>query len=195
MRRRLIRITAGLSIVLPGLLLTGCGEDDAGQRTAVPPPRVVDLPASAAGGACQLLDYPVIEEATGVRFDVAASGTHSGSHTCVIRSEAAERPELALAVSKTKTRVDAAVFKEEVAPGGGKNVSGLGKAAYRATLAPGKDHGAGVEVGWLTGDGRLISLRYVLPSGEDRAAADEFAAKVVALAKRIDAQKIDANAL
>lgn len=132
-----------------------------------------------------MLDYPSIEETTGVRFDVSAAGKHRDSSTCVLRSETAERPELALAV--TKTSVDAAVFKEELTPRGGKAVSGLGKAAYRVTLAPGKEHGAGVEVGWLTSDGQMISLRYVFPAGEDRAAADAFAAKVVALAKTIDA--------
>lgn len=189
MRRRMVRSVAGLSTVLAGSLLTGCGEDGA-ERAEIPPPRVVDLPASVAGGACQLLDYPVIEETTGVRFDVSAAGTHSGSQTCVLRSETAERPELALSVSKTKTSVDAALFKEEMVPGGGKAVSGLGKAAYRATLAPADDHGAGVEVGWLSSDGRLLSLRYVFPAGEDRATADAFAAKVVELAKTIDTSRL-----
>lgn len=185
-RTRLVRSAAGLSLVLAGSSLAGCGGDE--PRTTIPPPQVVDLPAAAAGGACQLLDFPVIEEATGVRFDVSAAGAHRGSHTCVVRSETAERPELTLSV--TKTTADVSTFKEEMVPGGGKALSGLGKTAYRATMAPGKDHGAGVEVGWLTGDGRLINLQYVLPAGEDRAAADAFADKIVTLAKTIDSSSL-----
>lgn len=182
--RRSARITGALSIVLVGSSLAGCGKEEP-TRAVIPPPRALEeVPAAAAGGICRLLDYPSIEETTGVRFDVSAAGTHRDSNTCVLRSETADRPELALSV--TKTKVDATVFKEEMTPRGGKSVSGLGKAAYRVTLAPGKDHGAGVEVGWLTGDGQMAKLRYLFPVGEDRAAADAFASKVVALAKTID---------
>lgn len=184
MHRRSARITGALSIVLVGSSLAGCGKEEP-TRAVIPPPRALEeVPAAAAGGICRLLDYPSIEETTGVRFDVSAAGTHRDSNTCVLRSETADRPELALSV--TKTKVDATVFKEEMTPRGGKSVSGLGKAAYRVTLAPGKDHGAGVEVGWLTGDGQMAKLRYLFPVGEDRAAADAFASKVVALAKTID---------
>lgn len=188
MRRRLTGIAAGISIMLPGATLTGCGDDRPEPRTAIPVPPVVDLPASAGGGACQLLDYPVIEEATGSLFDVSASGTNGDSHSCVLRSETAEHPELALSI--TETTADTAVFKEELVPGGSKTVTDLGKVAYRTTLPPGKGHGAGVEVGWLTGDGRLITLRYVFPAGEDRAGADAFAAKLVTLAKKIDVSSL-----
>lgn len=174
--------------MITGAALAGCGEKRPEPRGAIPVPPVVDLPASAAGGACQLLDFSLIEETTGSAFDVSASSTSRDSHSCVIRSETAEHPELALSV--TETTADVAIFKEELVPGGSKTVTGLGKVAYRATLAPAKGHGAGVEVGWLTGDGRLINLRYVFPAGEDRATAGAFAGKLVALAKKIDVSSL-----
>lgn len=188
MRRWTARFGAGFSIVLAAGALAGCGEDQPTKPTAIPVPPVVDLPASSAGGACQLLDYALIEETTGGVFDVAAASASNGAQSCVIRSETARHPELSLSV--TKTTADAATFKEELVPAGGKTVSGLGKAAYRATLAPAKGHGAAAEIGWLTGDGRLLNLRYVLTTDEDRKAADALAGKLVTLAKRIDASSL-----
>lgn len=188
MRRRAARLGAGISIVLAATALAGCGEDQPETSTAIPVPPVVDLPASSAGGACQLLDYATIAETTGGVFDVAAASASGGSQSCVIRSETARHPELSLSV--TKTTADVSVFKEELVPAGGKTVSGLGKAAYRTTLAPAKGHGAAAEIGWLTGDGRLLNLRYVLTTGEDRAAADTVAGKLVALAKQIDVSSL-----
>lgn len=184
----MVGIGAGLPLVLAGVTLAGCDEERPAPRGPIPTPRIVDLPASAAGGACQLLDYPTIEETTGTLFDVAAASTHRDSHSCVLRTETAEQPELAFSVTATKADVEA--FKAEMTPDGGKAVSGLGKAAYRLTLAPGKGYGAGVEVGWLSGDGRVLNLRYVFAAGEDRAAADAFAGKVVALAKKLDTSSL-----
>ena len=181
MRGRLCLIGAGL------LMLAGCGED-AAPRADAAVPRVVQLPASAAGGACQLLDYPMIEQATGTLFDVSAASRHGKTNTCVVRAESADRPDLALSV--TPTSADAAIFADEVVPSGGKSVKGLGKAAYRSTVAPVKGSGAGVEIGWLTGDGRLVNLRYTFATGQDRAAAEAFASKLVVLAKKIDTSSL-----
>jgi hypothetical protein len=169
-----------------GLLgLAGCTDQAAGASSALPPaPIVTDWPASASGGACQLLDYPVIEQAIGIRFDVAAATKQEKTYTCVVQAKAASRPDLALSV--TATSVDASIFADEVVPKGAKTVKGLGKAAYRVTLAPAKGRGAGVEVGWLSGDGRLLSLRYTFATGHDKAAADTFAPKLIVLAKKID---------
>jgi hypothetical protein len=177
-RGRLLLIGAGL------LVLSGCGEKAAATRAvplSVPP--VVKLPAAAGGGACRLLDYPVIEQATGTKFDVSASSVQGKTNTCVVQTELASRPDLALSV--TPTTADAAVFADEM-PSGGRSVKGLGKAAYRAPLAAGKDYGAGVEVCWLTADGRMVSLRYTLAPGQGRPAADPFGDKLIALAKKID---------
>jgi hypothetical protein len=180
-RGRLCLIGAGL------LTLSGCGEAAATARPA-PAPVVVDLPAASAGGACALLDYAVIERATGARFDVSAASRHRQTYSCVLRTEEADHPDLALSV--TETSADASVFKADVVPSGGQTVTGLGKAAYRQTVSPGKNVGAAVEVGWLSADGRLVSLRYTFAAGQDRAVADAFATKLIALAKKIDTGKL-----
>ncbi|ROT32870.1 hypothetical protein EF879_06745 [Micromonospora sp. HM5-17] len=177
MRGRLCLIGAGL------LLLSACG-DDSPPPQAIPAPEVVRLPAASAGGACQLLDYPVIEEAIGVRFEVSAASRYGKTDTCVVRGEAADGPELALAVSPTTA--DSGIFADEVVPRGGTSVKGLGKAAYRATTKAAKGSGPGVEVGWLTGNGRLVNLRYTFPEGDEPVDLDEFAGKLVTLAKKID---------
>ena len=179
MRGRLLLIGAGL------LVLSGCGEPAAATKPEpLPIPPVVKLPASAGGGVCRLLDYPAIEQATGTLFDVSASTVQGKTNTCVLQSEQASRPDLALSV--TPTTADSAVFADEM-PSGGQKVTGLGKSAYRLTLAAGKDYGAGVEVSWLTEDGQMITLRYTFPAGEGKPAADAFAGKLVTLAKQIDA--------
>ncbi|MEV4628907.1 hypothetical protein AB0J90_21835 [Micromonospora sp. NPDC049523] len=181
MRGRLLLIGAGL------LVLSGCGESAASTRNdPLPIPPVVKLPASAGGGVCQLLDYPAVEKAIGTLFDVSASTTSGKTSTCVLQSEEASRPDLALSV--TPTTADSAVFADEM-PKGGQSVKGLGKAAYRLSLPAGKDYGAGVEVSWLSADGRMINLRYTFPAGEGKPAADALAGKLVTLAKEIDAVK------
>ncbi|MDW5323821.1 hypothetical protein [Plantactinospora sp. KLBMP9567] len=181
MRGRLCLIGAGL------LLLAGCAEEAAPQSVG-PAPKVVRLPASAAGGACQLLEYPAIEQAIGIRFEVAAASRHGKTDTCVLRGEAEARPELTLSV--TPTTADASIFADEVVPSGGKTVKGLGKAAYRATTAPTKSVGSAVEVGWLAGNGRLVSLRFTFATGEDEAQADALAPKLINLAKKIDTSSL-----
>jgi hypothetical protein len=174
-----------LSLIGAGLLaLAGCGGTGAATSPTAPAPVVVDLPAASAGGACALLDYRTIEQTTGSRFNVSGASRLRQTSTCVVRSEGAVRPDLALSV--TDTSVDAAVFTDTVIPGGGQNVSGLGTAAYRLILAPAKDSGAAVEVGWLSADGRLITLRYTFASGQERNATNAFAAKLTALAKKVD---------
>ncbi|RKR90913.1 hypothetical protein BDK92_5297 [Micromonospora pisi] len=178
MRGRLLLIGAGL------LVLSGCGEPAATRSEPLPIPPVVKLPAAAAGGVCQVLDYSAIEKAVGTTFDVSAATSQGETSSCVLQAEQASLPDLALAM--TPTSADASVFNDE-APDGGQSVKGLGKAAYRLIVAAGKDHGAGVEVCWLASDGQMISLRYTLPAGEGKPAAEAIAGKLVTLAKQIDA--------
>lgn len=166
------------------LLLAGCGEDAPDVSLPAPTISVSPVPASAAGGACELLDYVTIEEIIGVRFDVAAASQHQKTRTCVLQPEEASRPDLSLSLTDTKT--DTSVFQELV-PSGAKTVKGLGKAAYRHVVAPGKGHGGAVEVGWLTGKGRVLCLRYTLAAGAEKTEAEELAPKLVELAERIEA--------
>lgn len=178
MRTRAGAIGAGL------LMLTACATDRPAPAAPPPAPLVTAWPAAVAGGACRLLDYAVIERITGTRFDVSAARRHRHTQTCVVRSKSAARPDLALSV--TATSADASVFKAEVVPNGAKTVKGLGTAGYRVTVPAGKDHGAGVEVGWLTDDGRLIDLRYTLARGADKKAAEALAPQIVELARALD---------
>jgi hypothetical protein len=167
-------------------LVAGCGSEAVATIPPAPAPAVATFPAAAAGGACQLLDYGVIEEVLGVRFDVAAASRHKGTQTCVVQAEGAARPDLLASV--TGTTADAAVFADEVAPEGATTVKGLGKAAYRVVRAAGRGSGPGVEVGWLTGDKekQLIMLRYTLAAGQPAAKAEALAPKLITLAKKLD---------
>jgi hypothetical protein len=165
-----IRISALLVLLAAG----GCA------RAAAEPPRPVapvatQWPASVAGGACQLLDYDGIEKALGVRFDVAAASRQGDTYTCVVQHSEASRPDLMLSV--TRTTADPAIFRGTMVPKGAKSLTGLGKAAYGAKVA-----GPGVEVGWLSGDSRLITLRY---TGKPIAVE-----ALVALAKKVDKSSV-----
>jgi hypothetical protein len=183
-------VRARLCLLFPaGLLLTGCGPEAAGDGpvTLDPAPVVVDVPAASSGGACRWLDFTVIEQTTGSHFDVAAASRRGGTQTCVVRAEDAPRPDLVLSV--TVTSVDAAGFATDAVPKGGRRMTGLGKAAYQVSVAAGTDRGPAVEVGWLAGDGRVLSLRYTFAAGADPAGASDLGAKLVALARRVDADR------
>nr|QLJ99980.1 hypothetical protein HZU44_07850 [Micromonospora carbonacea] len=171
------------------LLVAGCGTEPA-EPVAVPrgAPVVVDVPAASSGGACLLLDFGVVEEHTGERFDVAASGARDDTRTCVLRAEQALLPELALIV--TDTSIGVADFTADVQPDGARKVSRLGQVAYRRTGAATKGHGPVAEVGWLAAGDRLAVLRWTLPKGAERAAADELAGKLVALAGTVDTRAL-----
>lgn len=158
--------------------LAGCAPaaQPAAEPAATPRPAAVagtepPRPA-AAGGACHLLDYDVIAAHLGVRFDVAAARSSGDSHTCVLRRERERMPELVLAV--TPARVDVPTFVEDFTPAGSTAVSELGKAGYL---------GPGLEVGWLSGDDRLLLLSLAMPDGSG---PDEPGDGLLALARAID---------
>jgi hypothetical protein len=144
-------------------------------------------PAAAAGGACRLLDFSVIAQTTGARFTVAVATRNGKTQTCVLQTHADSRPDLSLSV--TPTTADAEVFTESMVPKGAQRVAKLGQAAYRITTSPGGDHGAGVEVGWLSGDRRLIYLRYTFAAGQSRPVAEALAPKLIALGRKIDSRR------
>jgi hypothetical protein len=165
---------------------TGCAK-----AATDPPPAAAPVatawPASVAGGACQLLDYPTIEAATGVRFDVAAASQQGKTYTCVVQHSDASRPDLMLAV--TATTADPAVFRSTMVPDKAHPVTGLGRAAYRVGAAGGKTQGPATEVGWLSADKRLLTLRFTFPPGTAPGEADALAGKLVDLAKKVDKTK------
>ena len=180
MRTRARRLSASLLL----LLLAGCGAEASADTPPSSAPVVPEIPAAAAGGVCQLLDYVLIERTIGVKFDVAAAQKVDKTYTCAVQSMGAPRPDLVLSV--TVTQADAEVFKEELIPEGGAAVTGLGKAAYRQVRGAGGTAGPGVEVGWLTADARLVVLRFTFQAGQPKSAADALAPKLVALAKDIN---------
>jgi hypothetical protein len=169
------------------LLLAACNQASAHNPTAASPPSPVarpTVPAAEAGGACQLLDYDGIARTLGVRFDVAAAGRQAKTDTCLVRSSRADLPDLVLTVSPTTA--DGAVFRAEMAPDGAKAVKTLGTVAYRATVKAERGHGPVAEVGWLSGDRRLLTLRYTMPPGVPAASAESAGSGLVALARTVD---------
>ena len=183
MRARLSLLGVGAAV-----LIGGCTEASAQGPRPVPaivPP--APPAAAAAGGVCELLDFVVISQTIGTRFDVAAATRQDETHTCVLQATGASRPDLVLTL--TPTSVDAALFEETVTPDGAGEIPGLGKSAYRHMIEAGSGHGPGVEVGWLSADNRLITLRYMFPTKAPESKATTIAPKLISLAKKVDATR------
>ena len=175
---------AALTLAL-ATLTAGCG----GDATADPGPELTrNWPAAVAGGACQLLDYDTIKATLGTRFDTAGAGQRGETYTCAVTAAGVEYPDLTLAV--TATKADPVIFTATVVPSGSVAVTGLGRAAYRTRLDPAGKSGPRLEVGWLSGNQRLIVLRYSFPAKAPAADADALAPKLVELAKQIDQTNI-----
>jgi hypothetical protein len=149
--------------------------------TPKPAPTPQLRPAALEGGACQLIVFEKVSRALGQSYTIAAAAKKDKTNTCVVRTEQAAGPEVALSV--TPTKADPAVFKDVVKPKGSTSVAGVGKMAYQLVSPAKGGVGPVVEIGWLSGDARLLFLRLTLPAGADGAAA---APKLVALAKEID---------
>lgn len=177
-------VGAGVAV----LLATGCGAE--AEPVAVPPPApiAIDVAAASSGGACRLLDFGVIEQHAGFRFDVAAASETGDSHTCVVRAEQATLPELALTV--TETSIDAATFTADVVPEKATKVTGLGQKAYRRTTSAKGALGPVAEVGWLAAEGRLATLRYTAPPDTAKSDADKLTDALIALAKQLDTRAL-----
>ncbi|MEV4661368.1 hypothetical protein AB0J85_05410 [Micromonospora echinofusca] len=177
-------VGAGVAV----LLVTGCGAE--AEPVAVPPaaPVAVDVAAASSGGACRLLDFGVIEQHAGFRFDVAAASRTGDSHTCVVRAGQATLPELTLTV--TETSIDAATFTADVVPEKAAKVSGLGQKAYQRTTSAKGASGPVVEVCWLAAGGSLASLRYATPDATDRSEAEKLTSALVTLARTLDTRAL-----
>ncbi|HKD99180.1 MAG TPA: hypothetical protein VKB69_16490 [Micromonosporaceae bacterium] len=145
-------------------------------------------PAALAGGACLLMDYATIREDLGVQFSVAAAADTSGSYTCLLRTATTNLPDLVLSI--TATDLTSAEFLANVQPSGATKVTELGKVGYVQQVAGSSGTGPAVEVGWLSGNDRLITLRYT--SGQGTAAADiaAMATNMVTLARHVDATTV-----
>jgi hypothetical protein len=178
-----------LAVMLAGLTglvgLTGCGGPAAGaDRRPQAGPSPTRWPAATAGGACQLLDFDQIASVVGTGFDVAAASQAGATYTCVLEQTRAKLPDLSLSV--TATQADAGIFKTTVMPSGAAAVAGLGKSGYSTSLPAGSGAGPAVEIGWLSGNQRLITLRLRTPAGTVLAETAALLPKLVTLAKQID---------
>ncbi|MFE9691230.1 hypothetical protein [Micromonospora sp. NPDC005806] len=151
-------------------------------------PAAVEVAAASSGGACRLLDFGVIAQQTGGKFDVAAAVDKGDTHTCVVRAERALLPELTLSV--TDTSIDTTTFTLDVLPRGAKKITKLGKIAYRQTLPKTAKVGPAAEVGWLATEGRLVTLRWTCPKGTDEAEAEKVGGRLVTLAKALDTRRL-----
>lgn len=149
-------------------------------------PRPTRRPAAAAGGACQLLDYAVVEQLTGVPFDVAAGSQQDATYTCVLQRTGVTTPDLSLAV--TPSSATPTVFRSAVAPKGAPILNGLGKIAYQVTVPPAAQagRGPGIEVGWLSGNDRIMVLRYTFAPDATPVMVQDLSPKVVELARTVD---------
>lgn len=163
------------------LALSACTSD----KLPNPKPAPQVRPAALAGGACLLIEFDTLERILGQHYTIAASAKKDTTNTCVVRTEQAPVPEVA--VSVTPSKADAAVFNDVVKPKGSTVVPGVGRAAYQQITAAKAANGPLLEIGWLTGDARLLFLRWTLAPGADAA---EAAPKLVALAKELDKSSI-----
>jgi hypothetical protein len=180
------KVTAAMLVALALTTVTGCARSGAHPRAAAAstptPPRP---PAADAGGACYLLEYEVVEQVVGTSFDVAAASQAGDTFVCVLQqAKSGSYPDLTLAVSPTDA--NPAVFTATVSPKGAAPVPDLGKIGYSASVPAAADTGPAVEVGWLSGNNRLLVLRYHCPRS---ATADDIGGltpKLVVLARKID---------
>lgn len=181
-------------LVLAGGVLAGCDDDppatdEPGARSVAVPARGTDRPAaSASGGACQLLDFDAVASFVGVTFEVAAGAQKDATATCVLQRGGVEYPDFTLAV--TPTTVPASAFRATAAPPGAGDVPALGQAAYQLIrAAPGTDPagpGPAVEIGWLSGKGQLMVVRYRLAGDRPQTDAETLAPRMVELARYLE---------
>jgi hypothetical protein len=171
-RAALVRAAAAIALLIG---LAGC-DHVAAADPAWPP--------GVAGRACQLLDYDLVADVLGTRFDTAGGAAVNGTFTCAMTQAAHEFPDLTLAV--TGTIADELIFTATMVPSGSRTVKGLGLTAYQVDVNPSGTGGPGVEVGWLSPKRRLIALRYTFPAGTAAAQADDMSTRLVTLAQRIE---------
>lgn len=171
-------------VILAVLALAGCSgsSDHRGAGTA---PSRDPVPAEFAGGSCQLLDYDEIGADLGITFDVAAASQVQQTFTCVLEREGAPLPDLTFSIALVSD-LDIPTFKAKLIPSGSTVIGDLGKIGYSRVLAAGNGAGPGVEVGWFTGNQRLITLRCRLVADAPASDATALAPKLLILARRID---------
>ena|SRR2546423_6201486 len=178
-------VVLALALVLTGSGCTGLASGAPRAPTSAhPAPPPTREPAEAAGGACQLLSFEQVAAALAVDFGVAGASSTGDTYTCVLRKVEAALPDLSLSVSPTLA--DAAVFSASVAPKGSASIGDLGKVGYSRTVPAAAGAGPGAQVGWLSGNQRLMMLHFRTPPGTPAGDATALIPKLVDLAKKVD---------
>jgi hypothetical protein len=167
------------------LALAGCSSPAEEKVDTLPPVDFVEQPAASAGGACILWDYAFIADKIGVTFEVAAADQVDDTSTCVVRTVAADWPDLALSVVES-TNADASLFYDELMPKKAAKVKGLGKAGYRLNTGATAKHGPVVEIGWLSEAKQLQTLRFTFAKNIKPADASAMNGKLLELAKAMN---------
>ena len=180
MRSRFIALGAAVALLAPA----GCSDKEA-DAAALPPVQIVQQPAASAGGACILWDYAFIKEKIGVAFTIAASDQVDDTSTCVVQTETADWPDLALSVVES-TKADAELFTEELMPKKATKLKGLGRAGYRLVTKASGGHGPTVEIGWLSEADQLQTIRMTYPKGEQNDTVNKLSHKQLYLSKTMD---------
>lgn len=185
MRGRRGRWARAVAISITGALgagLAGCGPE----AEAAPPA----WPIGAAGRACQLLEDVDTELALGTVLVLAAGATVETTHTCLLTN--ADRPYPELLLAATPSSADKLIFNAVLTPSGATALDGLGLIAYTAArpagTAGGVQHGPAVEVGWLSGGGWLLVVRYTFEAGAETEQIEAMRSRLVALAQQITAK-------
>jgi hypothetical protein len=143
-------------------------------------------PAAAAGGACRLLTFATVERTLGTDFDVAAaSGKAGATQTCVLQEVGATAPDVVLTVTPADG-VTAETYRESYVPSGGAALGGVGEAGYRKIVTKGTAGGPRVEIGWLSGSGRVLTLAYTMARQDDPNHTGQVVERLVALGKQVD---------
>jgi hypothetical protein len=181
-RHRLVGLVAGVALLFSSAACTSAAAGP--PRSTVASPDLRRLPAEYSGGACLLMNFDLVKSSTGVDFDVAGAGNVDDSYTCVLQKVGVSLPDLTLAV--TPTMADTGLFHDKVIPKGATVLSDLGKLGYSRTVGPAGGAGPAAEVGWLSGNGRLMVLRYRSASGTASADVSALLPKLVDLAKKVD---------
>lgn len=171
---------------------SGTSGDSASSAPSPPtsPPATLPSPQPAAlsGGACLLLDFDVIKAKLGTEFNIAAAATTSDTYSCVVQNSAASHPDMVLSI--TTTDLSATEFKSDAQPSGATAVTKLGKIGYEIQDKPPAGAGPVIEVGWLSGNERLIVLRYTCAVGTSAADVKTLTAKMVTMARTVDATTV-----
>jgi hypothetical protein len=125
-----------------------------------------------------------VAAALAVDFGVAGASNTAETYTCVLRKVETALPDLSLSVSPTLA--DATVFKVSVAPKGSAVIGDLGKVGYSRTVPAATGTGPGAEVGWLSSNQRLMTLRFRTAPGTPVGDAAALVPKLVDLARKVD---------